>query len=82
VDAITNALNSLAILLAGVGIGGGALAFVVLALMNLWGVLDPRMGAAVKGGLLRVCLTLVLLGIGAGIPGIARAMATGGGIGG
>jgi len=78
VEVVGNALNTLAIALAALGIGGGALAFVILSLMNMWGILDPRMGATVKSGLLRVCISLVLLGIGAGIPGIARAIAGGG----
>lgn len=47
-----------------VGVGGGAavLAVVVLAFLNIWGILDPRMGQAVKGGLVRVLLSGILLG--------------------
>lgn len=75
----STSLTNLAVGLATLGVAAGALGFVVLGLMNMWGILDPRMGQAVKGGLLRICLTLVFLGIGAGIPGIAQAIATNGG---
>jgi hypothetical protein len=71
-----NVLNALSLALIAVGVAGGTLAFIVLGFMNLFGVLDPRLGAQVKMGLIKVCLTLAFFGIGAGIPGIAQAIAS------
>jgi hypothetical protein len=65
-----SALEAVGLGLAGVGAGAAILAVVVLALMNLWGILDPRMGSAVKGGLLKVILTGVLLGTAGGTTAI------------
>lgn len=56
------ALLNVGIGLATLGGGAAALSVAILALMNMWGILDPRMGQAVKGGLLRVILSGVLLG--------------------
>lgn len=50
------------------------LGFAILALMNLWGILDPRMGQAVKGGLLRVFLSAGIMGGVAGTPAVLTAM--------
>jgi len=73
----TGILN-LATALAGVIVAGCVLAFVVLLLMNLGGILDPRAGAAVKGNLLKVCITAMLAGLVTGAASIFTQMAAGG----
>ena len=64
------ALTTVGLGLATIGIGAAILSVVVLALINMWGILDPRMGQAVKGGLLRVVLSGVLLGGAGGVSAI------------
>jgi hypothetical protein len=56
-------------------LGGGVavISVAVLALMNQWGILDPRMGQAVKAGLLRTILSGILL---AGAGGAATVIAS------
>ena len=77
---LANTLWNLAVGLALLGGAGCALAIIILALMNLNGVLDPRMGQAVKGGLLRVFLSLALIvaTVAAGSAGITAMVGTGG----
>lgn len=58
---IQTALTNIAIGLAGLGAAAGLLAFVIALLINYWGILDPRMGAMVKGALLKIALTTVVL---------------------
>jgi hypothetical protein len=67
---LNTALTTIGTGLVVVGIGGAILAVVVLALMNMWGILDPRMGQAVKGGLVRVALSGALLGSAGGAAAI------------
>jgi hypothetical protein len=62
-------LVKIAIGLAGLAGAACLLAWVVLWIMNLWGIIDPRMGQTVKGGLLKV-----------GISGAALAVVVAGGV--
>lgn len=72
-----NALTTIGVGLAAVGGGGAILAVTVLALMNMWGILDPRMGQAVKGGLIRVALSGALLGSAGGAAAIMASLMSG-----
>jgi len=76
-----NGLNGISLGLVTLGVAGGTLSFIVLGFMNFFGILDPRLGAQVKGGLIKVIITLIFFGIGAGIPAMAQAIsaAAGGG---
>jgi len=65
--------------LAGLIVAGCVLGFVVLLLMNLWGIMDPRAGAAVKGNMLKVCLTAALAGLVTGASAIFTQMMNGAG---
>lgn len=59
-------LTAIALGLAGLGAAAGLLAWVCAWLMNLWGIIDPRMGQAVKGALLRIAISLAGLAAAAG----------------
>ena len=73
---VTTLLN-LATGLAALIVASCVLAFVVLLLMNLGGILDPRAGAAVKGNMLKVCLTAAMSGLVTGAASIFSQMAGG-----
>lgn len=75
----STALQNVGLGLVGVGVGAAVLAVVVLALMNMWAIFDPRMGQAIKGSLMRVVLSGVLLGSAGGVAAVMGALTKGGG---
>jgi len=48
------------------------LSLVVCGLVNLWGIIDPRMGQQVKGALLKIALTMALFAVAAGGSAVMR----------
>lgn len=42
------------------------LTVVIIAMVNLWAIMDPRMGSTVKGALLRVAFSLALFAAASG----------------
>jgi hypothetical protein len=60
------------IALGGVSICG--LSLVILGVINQWGILDPRTGSQVKGGLIKTMISGALFGLGGGIPALALAL--------
>lgn len=69
-------LTALTIGLAGLAVVAGGLAFTILGLMNMWSILDPRMGAQIKSGLLKVAITVAIMGAGTGMTALATAIAS------
>lgn len=74
---LSSGILGFAVGLAALGGATCALAFVVTLLMNLWGVLNPRAGAAVKEAMLKIGITAMLFGAVAAVPGMVAAMAGG-----
>ena len=72
---------SLATEVAKVAGGAALLAIIILALINMWAVLDPRMGQMVKGGLVRVALSIALIAgaVAAGAAGMVLSAPAAGG---
>ena len=64
------ALTTVGIGLVGVGGGAAVLSIACLALMNMWAIFDPRMGQSIKGNLVRIILSGVLLASAGGAAAI------------
>jgi hypothetical protein len=62
-ELISAQLDALSAIIVKTGGSAALLSIAVLALINMWAIIDPRMGQMVKGALLRVAFSLALLGI-------------------
>lgn len=76
-NTVSGEFNTVVIALAGLGVSAVALGFVSLGLMNVFSIFDPRMGAQIKIGLIKMIISGVFLGSGAAIIELSRAIAAG-----
>ena len=65
-QALTSQLDSLTAILIGISASAAVLTIVIIALVNMWAIIDPRMGQQVKGALLRTAFSLALIGAASG----------------
>lgn len=71
-DALGTQLDAVTSGLIKISASAGLLTVVVIALVNLWAIIDPRMGQQVKGALLRVAFSLALFAAAAGGAAVMR----------
>jgi hypothetical protein len=69
---LSQQLDAVTAILVTASASAALLTVVIIALVNLWAIMDPRMGSTVKGALLRVAFSLALFAAASGGSAIMR----------